>query len=753
MNKQEKILVWLRDNEEDLDLPLETGKLHEKFQEQEDYSGKHSTFSEMLRKLYKKKELLDNPEYGKYELSERGKNKADYLLNPDEQKVEKPEGYKDVLDDVANYISYEAENKLSQAVRKGESFKLKFSELESYNFEILEWIEGNPDEFLELLQEVKDEVSMSAGDLGIEPEVDVGYFELSLSEARNNENIEEIITTEAMVESSSEISPEVVSATFECAECGQKYEKDQDSAKLKSPYKCECSSKKFEPIDKTLKDVKEFSLSTQTEQEDGLEGYIKEDKLGEEIRQAFTPGRKVRVTGILRGETKNSKSKKLDLKLDVISFKQMDREVTREDFGQEEINEVKEKVQKMDNPFEEFAKGIAPTIRDALLQKKVVSAGLIGGVPAREGSDDGRIHVAIYGNPGTGKSAIQEYIQETFSNTYYADNNATGVGLTATVESQDDGDYKIRAGKLVYADKGVLSVDEIDKIEKTHLGRLNTAMERGYFPMDKASQNVEIPGRATVISTGNFTEELDFEDGDYLNRVIDFLPETVQGWDDRFSLKCAVRKQNVQKKWESMANRYQRGAEEKFQDGMDQETQVIFRQLAKDKTPLLSDESKEVIDKYLNGELKIADSKDGEKRKIKPKFKSQSSRILRTIIQLTLMQAKCRLADKTDKEDSVRAIKLFNACRNSLDIGDGEPLTTTKDSGTTGKEMRIQKVVRRKSEKLLKETHSDNIEKQDLIEEVKSSVDASEEDVEEVLKSMENKGEIYKPEPGKVQKL
>ncbi|QKQ98068.1 hypothetical protein GKQ38_00830 [Candidatus Nanohaloarchaea archaeon] len=754
MNRQDQFLTWFYEKQDEIGSPASLSDLYEKFREDHNYEGSKPAFSKIVRKLESKDErnLLDKPERGHYEINERGENVAETLLNPDEQEVSKPEGYKDIRSDIKNYLSLEGREKVSQALLDDGVYELSLSELESIRFEILDWAEENTDEFIDLLDEIEKDLSDNLPGLTLELDVDVDYYEKTISEARDNRNIGEFVTIEAMVEGEKDSYTKVVSAEFECSKCGDLYEKEQDGDKLKSPYKCQCGSRKFDLVDRNFQDVKEITLSTQTVENKPLEAFIKKENISEDTKQAFTPGRKVRVSGVIRGVPRQNDQTELDPVLDVMSFKRLDRKDQMQEVSQEDIEEVKEKVKVWNNSpdtyaFKEFALGLAPHIVDAQTLKEVMGASLIGGVENESRGDDDRIHSLIVANPGLAKSDLQEYIQETFSNTYYADNNSTGVGLTATVENLDNGGYEIRAGKLVYADQGVLSVDEMDKIGSEQLGRLNTAMERGKFPIDKASQNVELNGRATIIATGNFTEKLDFETGQY-EELHSYLPEMVQGFKDRFSLIYGIRQQNLSEIANEMIQGYQETGGSERDEGMDKQTQVIYRGLAKEKEPVLTEDAGNLINKFIKGNLA-----DAEANNIKAEVKSESPRMIRNLIQLTLMFAKSRLDDKAQKIDAQRAIELFTKCRCSMDFREGEPITVEQIQGLDSSEssdntdsVQVKKGVM----ELVREKVGDSQkDEQEVIE----SLDADEEKIEEALKSLKSEGEFFEPEPGKVAKV
>ena len=73
----------------------------------------------------------------------------------------------------------------------------------------------------------------------------------------------------------------------------------------------------------------------------------------------------------------------------------------------------------------------------------------------------GDINVLLLGDPGIAKSQFLKSIQRVFPKCIYTTGKgATAVGLTAAVkQDKDTRDWKLEAGAMVLADKGICLID------------------------------------------------------------------------------------------------------------------------------------------------------------------------------------------------------------------------------------------------------------------------------------------------------
>ncbi len=733
MNKQNKVLIFIH---QEYDEPKPPKKITDDFNEKKNEDDAHSSFRTYLTKL-RNRGLLEYPEEGEtgvYQITERGENKAEYLLNPDKSSEEKPEDYREVVDKLLEYLYTEEEEKIHNKLLSGETYELKLSELDKFDYLLIDYLETHPASFKDAVKEaLRDFRTEDVMDYEIR--FDLEYWEKTIGKALNSSSLGEIATIEGIVEKAEENKSELVSGIFECSQCGDRYEKKQDSSNLKSPYKCECGSRKFEVVEKYFQDVINLEITDREKFQKSLKVRVAGNPdLSEETQDELITGSRIRFSGILKEQPVSKKSKKHFHYLDTISYQKKGKGRVEEDLEDEKIQEVKEKIKVSSDPFRDFAKSLAPSIGSMGLPKEAISASLIGSpeieTPGKGGKDYGRINTAILSPPGTGKSGLLGYVQDTFSGVYKAEGKGgSGTGLTATVEQTDGGSWKLVAGKVVHADRGILEIDEFDKFPKGELTNLNTPMEDGWFNVDKASVNSPLPGRATIIATGNFDRKLDNH-----TEPKDALPEKGEGLYDRFGLMVAVVDQDTEDAHQKIGQTYMGGEKDVFTDvPFAPEEQRAFRYLVKQVDPILTSESFEELEDYAVAA-----------RGSNSDFEGESNRFLVHLIKLCLMFARANLRDKTTVRDADKAVKLMREARDSLGLDFGEESPW------------IQKMNRKKA---LRETlqtmerqKGDAVEVDKLLEDTLVSTQKFKdiEQVREYYQELKSDGEFYEPESGKV---
>ncbi|KAI9680700.1 MAG: MCM DNA helicase complex subunit [Caeruleum heppii] len=184
---------------------------------------------------------------------------------------------------------------------------------------------------------------------------------------------------------------------------------------------------------------------------------------------------------------------------------------------------------------------IAPSIYGHTDIKTAVALSLFGGVSkVAQGKHNirGDINILLLGDPGTAKSQVLKYIEQTAHRAVFATGQgASAVGLTASVRKDPlTSEWTLEGGALVLADRGTCLIDEFDKMNDQDRTSIHEAMEQQTISISKAGIVTTLQARCAIVAAANPL-------GGRYNSTIPFAQnvELTEPILSRFDILCVVR--------------------------------------------------------------------------------------------------------------------------------------------------------------------------------------------------------------------
>jgi len=643
---------------------------------------------------------------------------------------------------------------IGESIRKGKKVVfINFEDLASHSPVLTEALMSNPEEILQTFETALEETGLIKN-----PRIRFNSLpetqKVKIRTIRAN-HLNQLIFFEGLVRQASEVRPQVINAKFECPSCGTVISVLQIDKKFREPSRCSCGRKgQFRLMSKIMVDAQRLVIEESPESLIGGEQprrisvYLKEDLVEPSMEEKTTPGSKVRVLGILKEVPVPLQSGAISTRFDLaIEANQLiPLESTYEDLN---ISEEEEKqIQELSadpDLFKKLRDSMSPSIWGYEEIKEALVLQMFGGI--RKVTEDGTtsrgdIHLFLMGDPGVAKSVTLKFISNIAPRgRYVVGMGASGRGITATVVRDEFlKGWSLEAGAMVLANKGIVCIDEIEKMNAEDRSAMHEALEQQTVTISKANVQATLSAQTSVLAAGN-PKYGRFEPLQSITQQIDLPPALINRFDLIFILRDLPNRQQDDAIATHVLNLHQQKTKS---PEIDRDLFKKYVAYAKQKCePKLTEEAVEEIKNFYVKLRNLQASGNSQSIPI-------SARQLQGLVRLSEAHAKTRLSDKVEKQDAQVAIRLTNYYLMQVGY---DPETKTFDidrfSVSTSSSQRNKIILIKETIKKLEEPHGKMIPLDVLRKEL--GKDISDTEFDEALEKLKKSGDVFQPKSGVVQ--
>ena len=647
---------------------------------------------------------------------------------------------------------------IGQSVRADKKIiHINFKDIVEYSHLLAEELLAKPEEVFQILETALD-------DIGIIKKARVRLLnvpetqELKIGHIRAK-HLNRLISITGIIRQASEVRPQVVNAKFECPSCGTIISVLQVEKKFREPTRCSCGRKgQFTLKSKEMVDAQRLVIEESPESLSGGEQprrmtiFLQEDLVEPRMEEKTTPGSRVNVIGVLKEipiplQT-GSISTRFDLAIEannLIPLEETYEDVRISEEDERQIHEIAADPHVFDN----LAGSIAPSIWGYDEIKKSLVLQMFSGV--RKINSDGSvkrgdIHIFLIGDPGVAKSITLKFISEMApKGRYIVGKAASGAGITATVVRDEFlKGWSLEAGAMVLANRGIVCIDEIEKMDPSDRSAMHEALEQQTVTISKANVQATLHAQTSVLAAGN-PKLGRFEPFAPIAQQIDLPPTLINRFDIIFTLRDIPDKSKDESIAQHVLLRHQK---QEMRIPIEKEIFRKYIAYAKQKfQPILTDEAVKVIKQFY---VKLRNQPISSDALVRPI--PISARQLEAVVRLAEAHAKLRLSKEVKKEDAQVAIDLIKYYL--MQVGyDEETKTFDIDKIAVGvsASQRSKVILLRETITKLEERLGKFIPVEELEKELENKM--SKEDLDDSLQKLKASGDVFTPRRGFIQRI
>jgi replicative DNA helicase Mcm len=704
------------------------------------------------QKTNNRKNTNSKKDYDTQENKERENLKTE-IKTPENRKNKNEE----LLIEAKNFFDFH-KKELGHSLRKGNKVVfLDFLQLTEFSNKLSDEILSNPEETLSLIE-------LAIEESGLVNNVRVRLFNLPESQeikVRNirSKHLDEMIIIEGIIRQASDVRPQVVNAKFECPSCGTVISVLQIDKKFREPSRCSCGRRGgFKLISKEMVDTQRLVVEESPESLSGGEQpkrinvFVKEDLVEPQMEEKTTPGARIKVIGVLKEVpvplSTGGLSTRFELAIEVNNLIPLEETFEDLDINEEDERQILELAEDPDI-YNKLAKSITPSVWGYQEIKKSLVLQLFGGCQRKrsDGSKTrGDMHILLIGDPGVAKSVTLGFMAKISpKGRYVVGKSTSGAGLTATVVRDEYlKGWSLEAGAMVLSNKGLVCIDELEKMDPQDRSAMHEAMEQQSVTISKANVQATLRAQTSVLAAAN-PKFGRFDPYQSIAQQIDLPPTLINRFDIIFTLRDLPDKENDTKVATHVLEEHRR----------EQANMLIPRDLfrkyvayAKQKIkPELTDEAIAVLKKFY---VELRNKPVSSEAAVKPI--PISARQLTALIRMSEAAAKLRLSKKVTKDDANIAIELmkyylmqvgYDYESKTFDI---DRISTGTSSSQRSKIITVRQMITELEDKLGKLIP---------VEEIETALEGKmdKEEIEEAINKLNASGDIFKPRRGYVQKM